>query len=138
VISLAAWDGLEDAASAPTNEKTEFDACMIRMYGRAVVTRPAPARPGARRRRPIQLATLRGFEAAARLLSFTLAADELALTQSSISRQISALERQVGRPLFVRRTRALEFTEAGERLYSRSPRSTAASTRSVASICRRG
>lgn len=71
---------------------------------------------GARRRRPIQLNSLRGFEAAARLLSFTLAADELALTQSSISRQISELERQVGKPLFVRRTRALELTPAGERL----------------------
>lgn len=68
------------------------------------------------RRRPIGLATLRGFEASARLLSFTLAAEELNLTQSSISRQVAALERQVGRPLFLRRTRALELTTAGGKL----------------------
>jgi DNA-binding transcriptional LysR family regulator len=70
----------------------------------------------ARRRRPIGLAPLRGFEAAARQLSFTLAAQELNLTQSSISRQIAALERQVGKALFVRRTRALELTAAGQQL----------------------
>jgi len=71
-----------------------------------------------RRARPVALAGLRGFEAAARLLSFTLAAAELHLTQSSISRQVAALERQVGRPLFARRTRALELTPAGERLHA--------------------
>jgi DNA-binding transcriptional LysR family regulator len=69
-----------------------------------------------RRRRPIGLAALRGFEASARLLSFTLAAAELNLTQSSISRQVAALEREVGRPLFVRRTRAIELTSAGRSL----------------------
>jgi DNA-binding transcriptional LysR family regulator len=68
------------------------------------------------RHRPIGLAALRGFEASARLLSFTLAAAELSLTQSSISRQVAALERQLGRPLFVRRTRALELTPAGAKL----------------------
>lgn len=79
--------------------------------------RPSP-RPAARTRRlrPIPLAALRGFEAAARLLSFTLAAQELNLTQSSISRQVGALERQLGKPLFLRRTRALELTDAGSRL----------------------
>jgi LysR family glycine cleavage system transcriptional activator len=69
-----------------------------------------------RRHRPVGLAPLRGFEAAARLLSFTLAAAELNLTQSSVSRQIAALERQVGKALFVRRTRALELTAAGTQL----------------------
>lgn len=68
------------------------------------------------RRRPVGLAALRGFEASARLLSFTLAARELSLTQSSISRQVAALERQVGKPLFVRRTRALELTMPGLKL----------------------
>lgn len=79
-----------------------------------------PARPAAARRaaRPIALTALRGFESAGRHLSFTLAAAELNLTQSSISRQIASLERQVGKPLFVRRTRALELTAAGERLYA--------------------
>jgi LysR family transcriptional regulator, glycine cleavage system transcriptional activator len=65
--------------------------------------------------RPIPLAGLRGFEAAARLSSFTLAAAELNLTQSSISRQIRTLETQVGKPLFKRRIRGLSLTPAGER-----------------------
>jgi LysR family glycine cleavage system transcriptional activator len=77
--------------------------------------RPSPS--SARSRRPILLAGLRGFEAAARLLSFTLAAQELNLTQSSISRQIKTLEQQVGKPLFRRRIRHLELTTAGQRLY---------------------
>lgn len=71
----------------------------------------------ARKARPIGLSALRGFEAAARLLSFTLAADELSLTQSSVSRQVKSLEQQVGRALFRRRTRALELTPAGRQLY---------------------
>ncbi len=80
---------------------------------------PAPAQPAAtRRRRPIQLAALRGFDAAARHLSFTQAGDELALTQSAVSRQIATLERQVGKPLFVRKTRALVLTAAGARLHA--------------------
>ena len=82
------------------------------MYGAAMVSRAGSGI----RRRPVGLAPLRGFEAAARLLSFTLAAEELNLTQSSISRQIAVLERQVGKALFVRRTRALELTAAGTQL----------------------
>ena len=42
------------------------------------------------------LPTLRTFEAVARQLSFTRAADELALTQSAVSHQIGALERHLG------------------------------------------
>jgi DNA-binding transcriptional LysR family regulator len=76
----------------------------------------SPPTPPRGRHRPVGLAALRGFEAAARRLSFTAAADELHLTQSSISRQVATLERQVGRPLFVRRTRALALTAAGEQL----------------------
>jgi LysR family transcriptional regulator, glycine cleavage system transcriptional activator len=68
------------------------------------------------RKRPISLDNLRGFDAAARYLSFTLAAEELHLTQSSVSRQISALEYDVGQPLFIRKTRALELTPAGHRM----------------------
>ena len=77
---------------------------------------PSVATRGRARRRPIALTALRGFDAAARHLSFTLAAHELALTQSSISRQVAELERQVGKPLFARSTRALQLTDAGERL----------------------
>lgn len=69
-------------------------------------------------RRPVQLSALRGFEASARLMSFTLAAAELSLTQSSVSRQVATLERQIGKPLFIRRTRSLALTSAGQRLLS--------------------
>ena len=57
---------------------------------------------------------LRGFESAARNLSFTRAAAELFLTQSAISRQIQSLEEFVGVPLFERRHKALALTEAGQ------------------------
>lgn len=56
---------------------------------------------------------LRGFEAAGRRLSFTLAAQELFLTQSALSRQIKALEDALGITLFERRHRALVLTPAG-------------------------
>src|SRR5258708_5853258 len=59
----------------------------------------------------------RGFEAAARHLSFTKAADELFVTQSAVSRQIQALEERLGVALFLRRNRGLALTEAGERMY---------------------
>lgn len=57
---------------------------------------------------------LRIFEATARHLSFTRAADELFLTQSAISKQIKALEDQVGRQLFIRLNRGLALTPVGE------------------------
>jgi len=61
---------------------------------------------------------LRGFEAAARLLSFTRAGQELHLSQSAVSRQIQELEQQLGLTLFKRRHRALELTEAGREFYA--------------------
>ncbi len=67
-------------------------------------------------KRPISLANLRGFDASARHLSFTSAADELHLTQSSVSRQVASLEDELGQSLFLRKTRALELTTAGYRL----------------------
>lgn len=70
-----------------------------------------------RRRDLPPLDLLRGFEAAARSLSFTHAAGELFLTQSAISRQIRALEDDLGVPLFERRHRALALTDHGEALY---------------------
>jgi LysR family glycine cleavage system transcriptional activator len=66
-----------------------------------------------RRDLPIALDALRGFEAAARRLSFTAAAAELFVTQSAVSRQVQQLEEQLGVKLFERRTRALVLTEAG-------------------------
>lgn len=66
---------------------------------------------------PMSLDLLRGFEAAARLLSFTGAAAQLFLTQSAVSRQVQQLEEQLGVKLFERRTRALVLTDAGDRYY---------------------
>lgn len=62
------------------------------------------------------LAAMRAFEAAARHLSFTKAAEELAMTQAAVSYQIKVLEERVGSPLFVRRTRQVALTEIGQRL----------------------
>lgn len=63
------------------------------------------------------LSQLHTFEAAARWQSFTVAGDELCLTQSAVSRQINALERSIGRPLFHRKHRAVELTAEGHRLF---------------------
>ena len=63
------------------------------------------------------LAFFQGFEAAARTLSFTKAAEELFITQSAVSRQIKALEDHLGLKLFERRPRSLTLTEHGQALY---------------------
>jgi DNA-binding transcriptional LysR family regulator len=68
------------------------------------------------KRRLPSLDPLKGFEAAARHLSFTLAAAELHLTQSAISRQIQTLEEQLGVKLFQREVRRLRLTPEGETL----------------------
>src|SRR5581483_7960438 len=60
---------------------------------------------------------IQGFEAAARTLSFTKAADELFITQSAVSRQIKALEDHLGLKLFERRPRSLVLTDDGQALY---------------------
>jgi DNA-binding transcriptional LysR family regulator len=62
---------------------------------------------------------LRGFESAARHLSFTRAASELFLTQSAVSRQIQALEEFLGVALFERRHKALVLSDEG-RAYLRA------------------
>ena len=64
---------------------------------------------------PLEL--LVAFEAAARHLSFTRAGDEIALTQSAVSRQIQSLEADLGVPLFRRLHRALVLTDAGHALH---------------------
>ncbi|RDI28269.1 LysR substrate-binding domain-containing protein [Pseudacidovorax intermedius] len=68
------------------------------------------------RTRPIGAGYLRAFEAVARHLNFRAAAEEMALTQSAVSRQIQSLEEEVGVPLFLRHTRAVELTSAGAQL----------------------
>lgn len=65
------------------------------------------------RTRPVSAGHLRAFEAVARHLNFRAAAEEMALTQSAVSRQIQALEDEVGASLFLRHTRAVELTTAG-------------------------
>ena len=65
-------------------------------------------------RRLPPLNAIRAFEAAARHLSFTRAADELAVTQAAISHQVKALEEWLGVKLFRRLNRALLLTDAGQ------------------------
>jgi len=64
-------------------------------------------------RPPVSLSTLRGFEAAARLASFALAAKELHLSHSAVSHQIKLLEEELGQPLFRRVGRSVVLTDAG-------------------------
>ncbi len=82
---------------------------------------PSPAAPPARPQpRLPSLDLLKGFEAAARLLSFTRAGEELHLSQSAVSRQVQELEDQLGVQLFQRRHRALALTEDGQALHAAS------------------
>jgi len=59
------------------------------------------------------LNSVRAFEAAARHVSFTKAAEELSVTHGAISRQVALLEEWFGRPLFRRSSSQLTLTEAG-------------------------
>lgn len=67
----------------------------------------------------LSLDTLRVFERAARLRSFTAAASALGTTQPAISQQIKRLEIQLGTRLFDRVYRGIDLTEAGQRLFER-------------------
>jgi DNA-binding transcriptional LysR family regulator len=60
---------------------------------------------------------IRGFVAVGRRMSVTLAAEDLCLTQSAVSRQIHSLEDSLGVSLFHRGYRSISFTPAGERLF---------------------
>lgn len=66
---------------------------------------------------PIDWDKLRVFHAVADAGSFTHAGDTLNLSQSAVSRQVSALEQSLGTPLFHRHARGLILTEQGETLY---------------------
>lgn len=63
------------------------------------------------------LNALRAFEASARQLSFTRAAEELFVTQAAVSHQIKALEDNLGIKLFMRKNRSLLLTEEGQSYY---------------------
>lgn len=62
------------------------------------------------------LDAIRGFVAVARRMSITLAAEDLCLTQSAVSRQIQSLEEHLGSKLLIRKHRAIALTPAGEQL----------------------
>jgi LysR family transcriptional regulator, glycine cleavage system transcriptional activator len=64
------------------------------------------------------MSTLRSFEAAARLLSFSRAADELLVTHGAVSRSIRSLEDYLGIKLFKRNIRAVVLTQAGANYFS--------------------
>ncbi|WEZ85942.1 LysR family transcriptional regulator (plasmid) [Rhizobium sp. 32-5/1] len=66
------------------------------------------------RRKLPPLTALTAFESAARLLSFTKAANELGVTQAAVSRQIHLLESYFGFPLFIRGHRSIEITARGD------------------------
>ena len=63
------------------------------------------------------LELLKGFVAVGRRMSITLAADDLCVTQSAVSRQVAALEEVLGVKLLLRGHRSIGFTEDGERLF---------------------
>ncbi len=77
---------------------------------------PSSPLPASSRTRAVAAGHLRAFVAAAEHLNFRAAADTLALTPSAVSRQIQALEDEVGVALFLRHTRAVELTSAGVHL----------------------
>jgi LysR family glycine cleavage system transcriptional activator len=70
-------------------------------------------------RRLPPLAALRAFEAAARQLSFSRAAEELRVTHGAVSHQIRSLEEYLGLSLFRRLPRRVVLTEPGEALFSK-------------------
>lgn len=84
------------------------------------------------------LTALTAFEAAARLSSFTRAADELGVTQAAVSRQIHLLEDHLGFPLFARLHRRIELTEKGRALSSAAADAFDIISTSVAELTREG
>lgn len=66
----------------------------------------------------MELRQLKCFLACARNRSLTLAAEELYTTQPHVSMIIRSLEQELGTPLFTRKARGVELTEAGKRIYS--------------------
>ncbi len=99
----SAWSEYSLSAPSLTNDHSEPHAFLQRMS-----TKPIDRLP------PLEL--IAAFEAAARHLSFTKAAEERFITQSAMSRQMRALEDELGVPLFTRRHRALTLTLDGQRL----------------------
>lgn len=80
------------------------------------------------------LNTIAAFEASARHLSFTRAADELHLSQGAVSRQIQVLEERIGFALFSRRHKEIQLTKAGVIFQSAIAESLGSIRRAVAMI----
>lgn len=78
------------------------------------------------------LAWFRAFEAAARHLNMTVAAQELGLTQPAVSQQVQLLEHRFRMTLFERRPRGLALTDAGRRLLPQVSESIGGLTRLIA------
>lgn len=81
---------------------------------------------------------LRYFLCIAELGSLSKAADKLDQTQSGLSKQLGALESNMGQPLFVRTGRGVELTEAGTKLYSALAPAFREIDRTVDSVRRQG
>ena len=62
----------------------------------------------------MELSQLRTFREVAEALSFTRASQKLNMTQSAVSHQIKALERELGEPLFIRAKRGVRLSDAGK------------------------
>jgi LysR family glycine cleavage system transcriptional activator len=86
----------------------------------------------------VPLSAVRVFEAAARLLSFTRAAEELGMTQAAVSWQVKALERRLDQPLFRRLPREVALTPAGERLARAASEAVAALRSAISDISQDG
>lgn len=89
---------------------------------------------GIRPLHPLSLNALRFFEATARHLSFTKAAEELHVTQAAVSRQVRELEATLDRQLFVRLHRRVALTAVGRQLADELGRSFGAIERVVTAI----
>jgi LysR family glycine cleavage system transcriptional activator len=84
------------------------------------------------------LRSLRAFDAAARHLSFSRAAAELHVTPAAISHQIKELELQTGIALFVRTSRTVKLTKAGDVLFEATGESLAILARALSRMRRMG
>ena len=82
------------------------------------------------------MSSLRPFEAAARLLSFSRAADEINVTQAAVSKQIRALETSLGQKLFLRKGQKVELTINGQILHQAVSHGLSHISRATAQISR--
>ena len=86
----------------------------------------------------MELRVLKYFLAVARHRNITRAAEELHLTQPTLSRQLQDLEEELGTPLFTREKRRMELTEAGLFLKARAEEMTAIETKTLDQFAHRG